>query len=181
MIEKSYKGIISKSPYIEPTATLNVEENGLFDVLNYRFANVNVSIPEGYLKPEGTIEITSTNEVDVTQYAKAQIKDENLKPENIAKDQIVLGIVGTHKGGIDITDATATADKIFENEIAYNNEGKVVGTFTIQEELTDQEEIVDQIKLALIGKMVGGNVVKEDWLFTLTDGTVVSKTIIKEE
>ena len=131
MIEKSYKGIISKSPYIEPTATLNIEENGLFDVLNYRFANVAVAIPEGYLKPEGTIEITSTSEVDVTQYAKAKIKDENLKAENIAENVEVLGIIGTFKGGIDTSDATASANDISLGKTAYVNNEKIVGTMAV--------------------------------------------------
>lgn len=113
----------------------------------------------GGITPIGTLNITANGEYNVTNYAKVDVEVES---------------------GINITDATATADKIFENEIAYNNEGKVVGTFTIKEELTDQEEIVDQIRLALIGKIVGGTVTKEEWTFTLTDGTTVNKTIIKE-
>ena len=114
----------------------------------------------GGITPIGTLNITENGEYNVTNYAKVDVDVET--------------------GGVSITDATATADKIFENEIAYNNEGRVVGTFTIKEELTDQEEIVDQIRLALIGKIVGGTVAKEEWTFTLTDGTTVNKTIIKE-
>lgn len=166
---------------IEPIGTIDINANGIYNVKYLEFANINVPIPEGYIKPYGVIEIKNTNEIDVSEFEKAKIVDENLKPENIAENQIVLGIIGTFKGGMDTSDATATADKIFENEIAYNNDGKVVGTFTIKEELTTQEQLVEQIKLALIGKMVGGNVVKEEWLFTLTDGTIVNKTIIKEE
>jgi hypothetical protein len=48
-------------------------------------------------------------------------------------------------GGIDTSDATATADEIFAGETAYTTEGKVTGTFTIEEELTEQNDLISQI------------------------------------
>jgi hypothetical protein len=48
-------------------------------------------------------------------------------------------------GGTNTSDATATADEIFAGETAYTAEGKVTGTFTIQEELTEQSGLISQI------------------------------------
>lgn len=89
---------------------------------------VNVPIPEGYIKPSGIIDITTIDEVDVTQYEKAQIKDENLKAENIAENVEVLGIKGTFKGGVDTSDATASADDILLGKSAYVKDEKIEGT-----------------------------------------------------
>lgn len=85
-------------------------------------------IPEEYIIPKGKIDIVDTNEIDVTIYDRVQIKDENLKPENIAENIEVLGIKGTFKGGVDTSDATATSDDILKGKTAYVNEEKVVGT-----------------------------------------------------
>jgi hypothetical protein len=48
-------------------------------------------------------------------------------------------------GGTDTTDATATADEIFAGETAYGASGKITGTFTIEEELTEQNDLISQI------------------------------------
>ena len=84
-------------------------------------------IPEEYIIPNGNIEITTTDEYDVTNYATAKIKDDNLKPENIAEGVKVLDIEGTFRGGIDTSDGTATSDDILFGKTAYVNEQKVVG------------------------------------------------------
>lgn len=48
-------------------------------------------------------------------------------------------------GGLDTSDATATADEIFAGETAYGADGKVTGTFTITNELTEQNDLISQI------------------------------------
>lgn len=48
-------------------------------------------------------------------------------------------------GGADTSDATATTDEIFAGETAYTADGKVTGTFTIDEELTEQNDLISQI------------------------------------
>ena len=48
----------------------------------------------------GTKNLTNTSVTDVTNYANAQIVDSNLTAANIANGVTVLGIVGTHQGGI---------------------------------------------------------------------------------
>lgn len=88
--------------YIIPEGTLEIKDNGTFDVKQFEYVLINVPIPEEYIVPEGKINITNTQEIDVTQYAKAQVVDENLKAENIAEGVEVLGITGTMKGaGVD--------------------------------------------------------------------------------
>lgn len=51
------------------------------------------------ITPSGNINITDTQQTDVTNYATAQVVDANLTPDNIADGVTVLGIVGTHQGG----------------------------------------------------------------------------------
>lgn len=48
----------------------------------------------------GTKNLTNTSVTDVTNYANAQIVDSNLTAANIANGVTVLGITGTHQGGI---------------------------------------------------------------------------------
>ena len=104
---------------VEPDAKCDLEEVKI---------KVNVPIPEGYIVPEGNIDITNTNEFDVTNYARAKIKDDNLKAENIAEDVEVLGIKGTFRGGIDTSDGTITPDKVLKDEVGYAKDERIVGT-----------------------------------------------------
>jgi N-acetylneuraminic acid mutarotase len=62
------------------------------------------------ITPEGEIKITTTESVDVTNYASAKVVDSNLVPENIAKDISILGIVGTFEGGITPTGELAITE-----------------------------------------------------------------------
>lgn len=49
------------------TGTINIDQNGTYDVAQY--AEANVAVPE----PTGTIDITQNGEVDVTEYATANV------------------------------------------------------------------------------------------------------------
>lgn len=51
------------------------------------------------VQPTGKKEITSTAEVNVANYATAQVVDEDLVAGNIKKDVDILGVVGTYEGG----------------------------------------------------------------------------------
>jgi hypothetical protein len=57
-------------------------------------------------------------------------------------------------GGADTSDATATTDEIFAGETAYTADGKVTGTFTIEEELTEQNDLISQIVALVATKAV---------------------------
>jgi hypothetical protein len=63
--------------------------------------DIKIKIDKSILKEEskGKIEITTTDEVDVSGYETAQVVDDNLTAENIAKDVNILGVVGTYEGG----------------------------------------------------------------------------------
>lgn len=49
------------------------------------------------ITPTGKLEITGTAEVDVTNYAAAQVVDANLIAGNIKKDVTILGVTGTYE------------------------------------------------------------------------------------
>ena len=56
------------------------------------------------------------------------VEKDKIIPENIADGQTILGVTGTHRGGIDTTDATANPSDVLKGKVAYNNEGKIEGT-----------------------------------------------------
>lgn len=49
------------------------------------------------ITPTGKLDITGTAEVDVTNYASAQVVDANLIAENIKKDVTILGVTGSYE------------------------------------------------------------------------------------
>ena len=66
-------------------------------------------------------------------------------------------------GGIDTSDATATTDDIFAGKTAYVNGEKIEGAFSLDSEITTQEEklvaqnnLITSIMTALDGKAAGG-------------------------
>lgn len=67
---------------IEP---LSIIENGTYtahgDVDGYSPIRVNVPIPDGYIQPQGTIEITENGEYGITEYANARVNIEEAKEE----------------------------------------------------------------------------------------------------
>lgn len=68
-------------------------------------------------------------------------------------DVIVTAIPDVY---VNTSDATASADEIFLNETAYVNGKKITGTFTIEDEMTNQTNLISQIVSALEGKAAGG-------------------------
>jgi hypothetical protein len=71
-------------------------------------------------------------------------------------------------GGIDTSDATASADEILQGETAYVDGSKVTGTFTIDSELTTQDNLIEQIQSALQNKAAGSEPVLQEKTVTPT-------------
>ena len=80
-----------------------------------------ISTIETGIIPTGKIEITNTEEINVTNYETAQVVDSNLSAENIKEGVSILGKVGTFKGGSGestlkkLLDTTKTTKDLFYN------------------------------------------------------------------
>lgn len=75
------------------------------------------------VKPTGKIEITTTDEVDVSKYATAQVT--NVDPNIIKKDEVVLGVVGTFEGGSSGTPIELATSEEMEAVLVAENIGKI--------------------------------------------------------
>lgn len=83
--------------------------------------------------------------------------DDNLIAGNIASGVSIFGIIGTHSGGTDTSDATATADDIVVGETAYVNSVKLIGINPYAKVATDaavnnQTNLLSQIVAAIAAK-----------------------------
>ncbi len=56
-----------------PSGTKDISENDVYDVAEFRFANVNVPVPPGYLIPAGTKNISTNGTHDVAEFANAAV------------------------------------------------------------------------------------------------------------
>ena len=64
----------------------------------YRPATMAQKITDDLVKPSGTLQIKSAQQVGVRSYQYAKVTDANLTAENIKKDVTILGVTGTHEG-----------------------------------------------------------------------------------
>ena len=71
---------------------------------------------------------------------------------------LFYGVTGTLEEGIDTSDATAVAGNIMLGKTAYAQGEKVTGTFTIESELSAQEQKLEALETILEGKVGGGAV-----------------------
>lgn len=87
--------------------TIDITENGTVEVapdegyaLSKVTANVNVPIPNGYIKPSGTLDITENGEHDVVEYAKVSVNVPSEAP-NIQPLEITENGTYTAPNGVD--------------------------------------------------------------------------------
>ena len=79
------------------------------------------------------------------------IRDKTRREDTLTIDEMTTAVQSIETG-TDITDATASADEIFAGETAYTADGKVTGTFTIESELTEQNDLIAQISTLVTTK-----------------------------
>lgn len=111
-------------------------------------------------------ELVITERSNIVAIADAVRANSDITNE-ISLDEIVNGIkyvadyaAANSGGGINTSDATATADEIMSGETAYANGKKITGTFTIDSELTTQDNLIAQIQTALEGKAGGTTIIE---------------------
>jgi hypothetical protein len=104
--------------------------------------------------------------------AKLQANNTELENNNIDLQSIldtINNLPEAGNGGIDTSDATATANEIFIGETAYVDGNKVTGTFTIQNELDTQDDLISQIQAELVGKAGNSGIDTSDATATASD------------
>lgn len=75
----------------------------------------------------------------------------------MAVNKVIFNSAEGEQTLIDLTGDTATAEAVFEGATFHGSDGEVkTGTFTIAEELSDQDSLIAQIQDALQGKAAGG-------------------------
>ena len=141
------------------------------------------------VQPTGKKEITSTAEVNVANYATAQVVDADLVAGNIKKDVDILGVVGSYEAGasdfstaeVTIITASGKANTIifpfvYDGEYSavgatFNNEG--THTFTVPLYKGEGDATIASIEEINIS--VTGNIeyVEADGIFIITgDGSI---------
>lgn len=80
---------------------------------------------------------------------------------------------------MDTSEGNLTSDKVFEGAIGFSKGKRVEGTFTIENEMSEQDNLLTQIQNALKNKTsVSGT--KEEWVFTMENGSTVTKEVYVE-
>lgn len=103
-------------------------------------------ITDDLVKPSGTIQIKSAQQVDVRSYQYAKVMDANLTAENIKKDVTILGVTGTHEGGGG-SSGYATIDEIMQAN------GYTTGSKTITEDqIINFKAMLDGVVLQIQGE-----------------------------
>ena len=80
------------------------------------------------------------------------IRNKTNQTGSLSLDTMAESVENIEVGGVDTSDATAQADEIFAGETAYVDGEKITGTFTIDNELTTQDDLIGQIQTALQNK-----------------------------
>jgi hypothetical protein len=114
---------------------------------------------------------TKTATKQLTTQAAKTVTPTKSSQTAVAKDVYTTGVVtvaAIPSQYITTTDATASADEIMSGETAYVNGSKVTGTFSIDSELSNQDNLISQIQTALQNKSAttGEDVTSETSAYT---------------
>jgi hypothetical protein len=97
---------------------------------------------------------------DIVAIANA-IRNKAETTKELTLNEMITAINGIGVG-IDTSDATAEASEILNGETAYVNGKKITGTFTIDNELTTQDDLINQITVSLKNKATGNVNIDEE-------------------
>lgn len=122
------------------------------------------------------------------------IGDTNLIPDNIAKGISVFGITGTHQGGVDVSDTTATAADVLPTANFYNSSGvKTTGAMPVWTDITfDDDQVIipagyhsdstsQQIPLGEITTITAEKGTVNNNVMTITPSTEISAGYINSD
>lgn len=122
------------------------------------------------------------------------VGDANLIPQNIAKDVSIFGITGTHQGGINVSDTTATAADVLPTADFYSAFGeKTTGTMPVWTDVTfDDDKVIipegyhsgitqHQIPLGEVTTITATKGTVNDNTITITPSTTVSAGYINSD
>lgn len=102
----------------------------------------------GLDKMDLNLEIANTDKSNMI----TTLKEMGIVIEDGASLSDIANLLPTVESGTDTSDATATASDILKDKTAYVDGEKITGAFTIDNELTTQDNIISQIQTALNGK-----------------------------
>ena len=111
----------------------------------YRPDTMAQKITDDLVKPSGTIQIKSEQQVDVRSYQYAKVTDANLTAENIKKDVTILGVTGTHEGGGG-SSGYATINEIMQAN-GYTTESEYITEAQIRDFKRMLDDVVSQIRM----------------------------------
>jgi hypothetical protein len=126
--------------------SISIDDNGLITATSSQDSGY---VTEGTRTAYQQLNIKGTTTITPTKSSKVVVDSGTYTTGNITVGAIPDAYITT-------TDATAVAGEIFEGESAYVNGSKVTGTFTIEEELSEQDNLLVQIENALKGKAIEG-------------------------
>ena len=106
---------------------------------------------------------------------KTTLRDLGVEVSEGATIADLINLITQIESNIDTSDATADASEILLGETAYVNGEKITGSFTIEPELTTQDDLIAQIQTALEGKVAGGTVE-----LALQEKTISPTTTVQE-
>lgn len=156
---KSISNGSAKTPTttITKNPTISVDTSGKITASVSGTQNVTPTVTAGYVSSgtAGTITVSGSATSQLTTQAAKTVT-----PTKSAQTAVSSGVYTT--GAITVAaipneyittnDATASSDEIMSGETAYVGGSKVTGTFTIDTELTAQDNLISQIQTALQNK-----------------------------
>lgn len=161
-VTKSISTGSAKTPAttITKNPTISVDASGKITASVSGTQNVTPTVTAGYVSSGtvGTITVSGSATQQLTTQAAKTITPTKSSQTAVASGVYTTGAVtvgAIPSEYITTTDATASADEIMSGETAYVNGSKVTGTFTIDSELSTQDDLISQIQTALQNKASG--------------------------